>query len=212
MQILLIAATEHEIRQELIANSGVDLLITGVGCPATLYHLQKRLQQIDYDMVIQAGIAGTFNDLLKPGQTALVKEDGFGDLGTEEKEEFMPIFKTGLAGENDFPFEKGRLVNTHPVLDLSALPKVNAITVNKVSDSMLQKQQLLQHFDPQLESMEGAALHYVCLQEKIPFVQIRSVSNTVGERDRSKWKMREAIEALNHELLSLVSLARLWAQ
>ncbi len=48
--------------------------------------------------------------------------------------------------------------------------------------------------------MEGAALHYVCLQEQIPFVQIRSVSNYVGERDKTKWKMKEAIENLNTEL------------
>ena len=52
--------------------------------------------------------------------------------------------------------------------------------------------------------MEGAALHYVCLSEKIPFLQLRSVSNYVGERDKSKWALREAIMNLNIELQRLI--------
>ena len=48
--------------------------------------------------------------------------------------------------------------------------------------------------------MEGAAFHYACLLQKFKFFQLRSVSNVVGERDKNKWKMKEAIEALNNEL------------
>ena len=49
MQILLIAATEKEIEPFTATNPAVDFLITGVGVPKTLYHLQKRLHQIEYD-------------------------------------------------------------------------------------------------------------------------------------------------------------------
>ena len=52
--------------------------------------------------------------------------------------------------------------------------------------------------------MEGAALHYVCLSEKIPFLQLRSVSNYVGERDKNKWAVREAIANLNIELQKIL--------
>jgi futalosine hydrolase len=48
--------------------------------------------------------------------------------------------------------------------------------------------------------MEGAALHYTCLMENIPFIQLRAVSNFVGERDKNKWKMKEAIAVLNEKL------------
>jgi futalosine hydrolase len=48
--------------------------------------------------------------------------------------------------------------------------------------------------------MEGAAFHYVCLMKQIPFIQIRSISNKVGERDKRKWKMKHAIERLKEEL------------
>ena len=54
--------------------------------------------------------------------------------------------------------------------------------------------------------MEGAALHYVCLCEKIPFLQLRCVSNYVGERDKSKWEMTEAISNLNIELNKIIEI------
>ena len=52
--------------------------------------------------------------------------------------------------------------------------------------------------------MEGAAFHYVCLQQKINFLQIRGISNMVGERDKTKWKIKKAIENLNNELLKII--------
>lgn len=204
MQILLIAATAKEIGPYITAHPNADVLITGVGVPATIYHLQKRIQQLDYDIIIQAGIGGTFIDEITPGQTVLVKQDLFGDLGMEEKENFNTIFEAGFADANEFPFEKSWLVNPHTIFQASTLPAVKAVTVNKVTDNALQKQQLINKFSPQVESMEGAALHYVCLQEKIPFLQIRSITNEVGERDKTKWKMKEAIINLNDELEKMI--------
>jgi len=49
--------------------------------------------------------------------------------------------------------------------------------------------------------MEGAAFHYMGRDLHIPFIQLRAVSNYVGERDKSKWKMRDAIYNLNETLL-----------
>lgn len=204
MQILLIAATEHEISLPVEPGSGIDLLITGVGVPATIYHLQKRLHQLDYDMVIQAGIGGSFGGAIKPGEVALVSQDCFADLGTEEKGIFQPVYTYGLSDANEFPFEDGWLVNRSIVLNDNSLKKTKAVTVNTISDSPIQKERLESLYGPAIESMEGAALHYVCLQEQIPFVQMRSISNYVGERDRSKWLMHEAIENLNIELNKLI--------
>ena len=204
MQILLTAATANEIELFINIYPNVDILITGVGVPSTMYRLQKRLHQVDYDIVIQAGIAGAFSDELNLAETVLVKQDTFGDLGTEEKELFTPCIAAGLINPNEFPFADGWLINSTGIPKTSILKSVKAVTVNKVSDSIIQKQQLLHAFHPQIESMEGAALHYICLQEEIPFVQIRTVSNYVGDRDKTKWKIKEAFENLNDELLNLI--------
>jgi futalosine hydrolase len=50
--------------------------------------------------------------------------------------------------------------------------------------------------------MEGAALHYVCLMENIPFLQIRSISNYAGQRNKAKWNFNDSIQNLNRELVS----------
>lgn len=205
MQILLLAATQQEISPFIGANTGTDVLISGVGLPSAMYHLQKRMQQIDYDLIIQAGIAGSFNRGIELGQTLWVKQDSFGDLGTEEKEIFSPVFDSGLADKNEFPFTNGWLLNESEVTKKIEFNAAKAVTVNKVTDSRLQEQQIISHFDPDIESMEGAALHYVCLQENIPFLQLRTVSNYVGERDKTKWKMKEAIMNLNTELIKLIN-------
>ena len=205
MQILLVAATELEIAPFLAANNDIKVLITGVGMPSTLYNLQKHMHKNKYDLIIQAGIAGSFSNALQLGQTVLVKQDCFADLGFEEKQNYTPLFETGFSNKNEFPFTKGWLVNNNDSFFTFDLPTAKAITVNKVSDSLLQKQQFIENFDAAIETMEGAALHYVCLQENIPFLQIRTISNYVGERDKTKWKMQEAITNLNEALLNLIN-------
>ncbi|MFT3910539.1 MAG: futalosine hydrolase [Ferruginibacter sp.] len=203
MNILCVAATEFEIAPFLKARPAADFLITGVGAPMAVYHIAKRLQQIDYDMVIQAGIAGSFVPSLKPGQIVFVQQDHFADLGISEQTHFSTLFEKGFANENEFPFSNGRLENHEPLMDIFPIEKVNGITVNTVTDNAAIIKQLSAKFQPAVETMEGAALHYVCLLEKIPFVQLRSISNYVGERDKSKWKMKESIENLNEALLKI---------
>lgn len=205
MQILVIAATEQEIEPFTTANSRVDVLITGVGVPSTIYHLQKRIQQVDYDCIIQAGIAGSFNNDIELEKVVIVQQDCFADLGMEEKGIYTPVFNAGFANKDEFPFTNGWLVNLTEPLLRTGLLKVKALTVNKVSDSELQRQQFISTFNADVESMEGAALHYVCLQEKISFIQIRAISNRVGERDKTKWKIKEAIQNLNTELQILIN-------
>lgn len=204
MRILVIAATKLEIQTFMADSKGVEILITGVGVPATIYSLHKKLQQNSTDIVIQAGIAGSFENDIGLGEVTLVKQDTFADIGMEENDKFTDLFQAGLADKNAFPFHDGWLVNPNAIFTHSLLRAVKAITINKVSDSELQKQQAITNFAPQIESMEGAALHYVCLQENTPFIQLRSISNYVSERDKSRWKMKEAIANLNIELRNLI--------
>ena len=204
MKLLIVAATEFEIEPFIQHKKKADILITGVGIPATVYHLTKKLITDRYDFVIQAGIAGSFSEKLNLGEVVGVKRDTFADIGIEETGNFQTIFETGFIKKDDSPFQDGWLVNHFSSLQKTTLPLANAITVNKISDSDKQNRMVLKKFGADVESMEGAAFHYVCLQQKIIFLQIRSISNYVGERDKSKWKIKAAIENLNNELIKIV--------
>lgn len=205
MQILVMAATEMEIAPYIQANPSTDILITGVGVPSCIYHLMKRLFQIDYDLVIQAGIAGSFDPIDSLGSTMLVVQDVFADLGIEEKNHFYTLEEKELANPEHFPYNTGYLKNDNQLLQSIPLKKATAITVNKVSDNYFLSQQYIKKYQPQIQSMEGAALHYVCLSENVPFIQLRSVSNIVGERDKSKWDITKALFNLNDNLKSIIS-------
>lgn len=212
MKLLLVAATDFEIDPILNerlsagdAGKNVEILITGVGMPSTIYHLTKKLLQEKYDLVIQAGIAGSFTKKIKKGQVVLVKQDAFGDLGIEEKDEFKPVFNMDFSDKNKFPFENGILINKYEFLKITQLKLVNGVTINKISDRKKQAKILKKTFNADVESMEGAALHFVCLQLGIKFLQLRSISNYVGIRDKSKWKMKIAIENLNMELTRIIN-------
>jgi futalosine hydrolase len=180
------------------------VLISGVGIPSTAYHLTKKLLQQKYDLVIQAGIAGCFTKEIKKGEVVVVSHDAFADIGAEENKKFKTIFQLGLDDKNKLPFKDGWLINTSEILLSCHLKKIKAITVNKISDKKRQTKQLKKIFNANIESMEGAAFHYVCLNQNIPFLQIRSISNKVGERDKTKWEIKMAIENLNRELKTLI--------
>jgi futalosine hydrolase len=204
MNLLIVAATELEIAPFIKLNLPVDVLITGVGVPATMYHLQKKISTKKYQLVIQAGIAGSFTGKLALGEVVIVEKDCFADIGITEKGLFTSIFDTNLADKNLFPYQNGWLTNAILLKDKLPVKMVSAVTINMVSDSVTQKKMLQEKYNAQIESMEGAALHYVCLQQNVPFLQLRSISNMVGERDKSKWAMSDAIKNLNTTLVKFL--------
>ena len=198
MKLLIVAATEFEIAPFIATEIAADILITGVGSPACIYALTKRLQQIKYDFIIQAGIAGTFKNSFPLGQTFFIKTDVFADLGIYENEQFFTLFDRKFVDPNTIPYQNGRLENS--IENNFNVSTANSITVNTVTDNFSQTTMFTKKYDPDVESMEGAAFHYVCIQESIPFLQLRSVSNFVGERVKTNWKIKESIENLNHHL------------
>jgi futalosine hydrolase len=214
MEILLVAATNFEIqpainylaeRDCVIGNNHFEVLITGIGSMSTTYWLTKTITKNRPDLLIQAGIGGSFSANYPPGSMVLVKEEVTGDLGVEENNEFKDVFDMGLPQIAD-PYTGKNLENKHTaLLQQYNLPLVRSVTINEITTRPVRIQQLQQKYQPVVESMEGAAFHYVALVEKIPFIQLRAVSNMVGERDKTKWRMKEAIATLNEQLITMVS-------
>ena len=202
MKLLVVAATEFEIAPFILNKTSADILITGVGSPACIYALTKRLQQSKYDLVIQAGIAGTFKNTFPLGDTFFIKSDVFADLGIYENESFFTLFEKKFSDPNSVPYKNGRLENS--LKNTFEVATAKSITVNTVTDNFSQTAIFTKKFDSDLESMEGAAFHFVCIQENVPFLQLRSVSNFVGERVKTNWKIKESISNLNRNLLRIV--------
>ncbi len=196
MNILIIASTEMEIKPLMSSYFEADYLITGVGSPATVYHLLKKITFKKYDLVLQVGVAGSFDESLKLGEVVLVNADCFADLGAIENKKFYSLFDLNLNNEN------GWFINEHQFN--TTLKFVKGVSVNCLTDEAEKIALFKEKYQAQIESMEGAALHFVCLQEKNPFLQIRGISNFVGERDKSKWDLKSAIENANNAALQIL--------
>jgi futalosine hydrolase len=208
MNILVVAATSMEIQPFLewknnspYKDSG-DTLISGPGIFFTTLKLMESLHQNSFDFILQAGIAGAYPDSIPLGQVFQVEEEGFGDFGAMDREEFLDVFSLGLWDPQRFPFQGGKLINpyTHP-----NLTRARGLTLNCASGNEKDIKRIRAQFNPDLESLEGAPIAYIALSRGIPFLQIRSVSNRVEPRNRKSWDIPLAIKNLNQTLIEVFS-------
>lgn len=215
MNVLVIAATERElslIKEISFAHTTVKVhfAVTGVGLMPSTYAIMQLIAWSKPDTIIQLGIAGSFNPTLGLGTAVTVRQEIMADIGVYETDGYHDIFELGLAEKNMPPFEQGAIVNHHDqLISATALPAVAAISVNEISTSAHKIALFANQYKADIESMEGAALHYVCTLQQIPFIQIRGISNLVGERDKAKWKIPESLLAATNACINLINKIQL---
>jgi futalosine hydrolase len=209
MQILLAAATKFEIQPAIdflleSRTPSLSTLITGIGILPTTWSFMRQIDRNRPDLIIQAGIAGCFSKN-RHGDVFAIRDETLADLGVWEDQQFKTPFDLGLADPDQPPFTAGRLINPYQtLLTLTGLEPVSAITVNEISTNPDRIDRYRENTSASIESMEGGALHYIGLQEGIAFLQLRSVSNDIGIRDKSKWNVPLAIQRLNDHLIRLL--------
>ena len=210
MKVLLVAATAGEIQglQDTLDRSPhkTDILVTGVGMTATAHSLTRRLVRSSPDLVLNIGLAGSFHEEIRTGEVVQVVSESFGDLGAEDHVNFLTAFEIGLQKADEYPFWNGKLKMNHEFsyATLQPLKKVKGITVNTVHGHAGSIERVVRKFRPDIESMEGAAVFYSCLMEKIPFLQLRAISNRVERRNRLSWNTALALENLKQVTLQLL--------
>jgi futalosine hydrolase len=215
MNVLVIAATDRELtglkeitftRPSLMVNTAV----TGVGLMPSTYAIMQLIARLKPELIIQVGIAGSFNPTLVLGTAVTVRQEMVADMGVYESDGYHDIFDLGLAEKNMPPFEQGAIVNHHDhLIESASLPAVSAVSVNEISTSTEKINVFAEKYKADIESMEGAALHYVCAMQQIPFIQIRGISNLVGERDKTKWKIPESMLAATNACINLINKIQL---
>jgi futalosine hydrolase len=211
MNILLVAATQAEIEPFLLHHGfnqlpvleksiGVhqlSVLISGVGMVATAFALGNLFNSKSFDLALNAGIAGSFDPSILPGEVCRVSEDILAEFGAEDGNTFLNAESIGLGKSQFFasPIAGFRIYDQ--------LQEVKSVTVNKVHGNEESITEFVNQFDPQIETMEGASFFYACEQAGIPGIQIRSISNLVERRNKENWQIGLAIKNLNNTLIQL---------
>lgn len=212
MKVIITSAAEKEIVQVKQAvhhdysTDNTKFIVkfhqSGIGILSSCFSISKLIFEKKPDLIIQAGIAGAFDAEVTLGKVVTVKEEFIADTGVEENGNFKDLFDMKLLNENLFPFCNKRLMNSQiDKLNHLKLEEVTGITVNEITTRLHRMEQYRAKYNAAIESMEGASLHYCCLQTGTPFIQIRAISNYIGERDKTKWKLNESFQNLSRIIL-----------
>jgi len=216
MNILIVSATEFEVKplceylgisqvlpdmnisDNPIGDHEVKVLITGIGMVNTAFSMGRYSNTL-YDLVLNVGVCGAFDRLIKLGDVVEITEDVLSELGAEDGDAFLTYDKLNLPGDYQF---KSHLSRSFAQID--ALKKVKGITVNTVHGNEISINKVKTLFKADVESMEGAAFFASIGSAQNNYTQIRAVSNYVEKRDKSKWQMSLAISNLNNFLIDFV--------
>jgi futalosine hydrolase len=154
------------------------------------------------DLAINGGIAGSYKENIFPGDVVMPFSDCFADSGIEGGDKFLTLSEAGLTNADEFPYKDG-IIYTDPdyLKRLNGIVKsARAITVNTATGSEITRRKLLEKFNPDIETMEGATFFYICSLENIPFLALRAISNKVERRNKINWKIGLALNNLSEKL------------
>src|SRR5512133_86098 len=190
-----------------LENSEIRSLVTGVGAIATAWSLEEWIHNNGKpDLAINAGIAGSFCEEYIIGDVVMPYSDCFADSGIEDGDKFLTLYEAGLASKDESPYRDGCLYMDSVLRDKlkSIVKPVKAITVNTATGSESTRGKLVQKFNPDIETMEGATFFYICSQENVPFLALRAISNKVTRRNRADWNIALALNNLSETLLDVI--------
>ncbi|NUM51122.1 MAG: futalosine hydrolase [Flavobacteriales bacterium] len=212
MKILIASATKIEIepllanfvernqvnqklREYSFKNLDIDVLVTGVGMVPTAFWLADTLSRNTYQLALNIGICGSFNNTIPLGEVLNITSDCFSEMGAEDGESFLAMADLDLLEDDDFSFNKGQIKNVFSFEHkaISSLKKASGITVNKVHGEVNSIELTKQLFCPDVESMEGAAFFYACLTHQLKNIQLRAVSNYIEKRNKENWNIPLAV-------------------
>jgi futalosine hydrolase len=188
-------------------NIDISLLIAGVGSISTAWAMKQWISVNEKpDLALNAGIAGSYKEDIFIGDVVMPLSDCFADSGIEDGDNFLTLPEAGLTSADEFPFRDGLLIaDTRYSAKIKSLAKpVRAITLNTATGSEATRNRLLKKYNPDIETMEGATFFYICARENIPFLALRSISNRVEPRNKSKWNISLAIDKLSEKVNELL--------
>ncbi len=169
--------------------------------------------QFGAEKIINLGIGGAFvSSGLNVGGLAICTEDIYVEEGTLTRKGHRDLRKIGLELipkrdiYNRIPFSDALAQRAEAVLSKGSwrYKKGRFITVSTVTGTSSMARELESRYRAICESMEGAAVGQIALSFGIPALQIRGISNLIEDRDRRKWRIKEAALACQRAVLQII--------
>jgi futalosine hydrolase len=188
-----------------IGGNAVTLLVTGIGMVNTARAMGAlRLEHSGYDLLINFGIAGAFQQNLALGAVVQVVQDTYAELGSEDGADFHDLHQLGFPS---LVLGTDQYYNTYgnPQPHQQRYPQVVGITVNTVAGHPATILQRTTRFSAAIETMESAAFFQMAVACDKPFLALRGISNYVEPRNKLAWRLSEAIVNVQAAVLDFLS-------
>jgi futalosine hydrolase len=207
------------ITEGMLGGTPVRLTETGPGLINTTQSLTAMLETLSPMMILMVGCAGGFKQAgMNVGDIGVATAEIDAQLGIEPRdknESPLPLpFDLGMWGgeriknriemNDNLASYASKVIRQSFILEEIAVKKGPFITVSTITSSDQRAALLFKQFHPCMESMEGVAGAYVAGYYGVPFIEIRSASNIVGDRQRDAWNLPLACQRSSLAAISFI--------
>jgi len=193
-----VCAERDAVLRGLKNDTRFDVMVAGVGSVVAAVNTAKALACAEYGLVISAGIGGGFSGRAEVGSLVVANEIVVADLGADTAEGFSSLEELGF-GFTRVQTDASLVQHFYEVLLAAKIP-VNigpVLTVSTVTGTVARALNLSERIPgATAEAMEGYGVGVAALDRGLLVLEIRAISNVVGPRDRSVWRIKEALGVL----------------
>ena len=184
-----------------IGGTSIAHVRTGVGPVNAAYALTRFLTANDVGAVIVCGVGGAYpGSRLETGAVVCAESETYGDLGADAPEGFLDMQSLG------FPVIDGEvpLYNQLPLDLFPVTRRAPFVTCATCTGTDAMAAALVARTGGAVESMEGAAIVHVARMMGVKVGEVRGISNAVGNRDLTQWRLREAAAAARAAVIAWI--------
>nr|WP_281890917.1 futalosine hydrolase [Paenibacillus sp. YYML68] len=208
--VLIMTAVEAEreaVLRGLSGLDGVDVLLAGVGPAASAASTAVALARSGkpYRLVVSMGIGGGFPGVADIGSLVIANKIIAADLGVETADGFLSVDELGFGASQvavamelvQRLAEAMRSSSAQSTETLTAVHVGPVLTVTTATGTAQTAARLAKRVPgAAAEAMEGYGVAVAAQAAGIPVLELRAISNAVGPRDRSAWRIPEALRTL----------------
>lgn len=181
-------------------NVRFDVIAAGVGPAYAAASTAAALSRGEYDLVVSAGIGGGFPGVAEIGSLVVADAIVAADLGAETAEGQLTLdelgFGTSRASVDAAWSERFAAAIESAGLVAASGPILTVSLATGRAETMELRRSLVP--GAAAEGMEGYGVAVAAAGFGIACAELRAISNAVGPRDRSAWRIGDALRALEN--------------
>lgn len=209
----------RKVREGCLGNHAIRLLVSGPGMVNTIQAITACIENTKPTMIIQTGCGGAFRESgLQLGDIGIAEEEVDVHLGIEPQTThdavkdlpFPVMTKNNVSYQNRYECHKILADYAENCLTRKMqnsgiqIRKGPFVTVATITATDARAAELFHYYAAIMEAMEGSGAAHIAILYDIPFLEIRAVSNMVGQRKRSGWNLPLACTRCNEAVISFL--------